>query len=465
MRHRAVITLLISTLPAVGVHAQEAQLENNDFTIDVVTGPILASGRVVGMGGAETALSTGVDSVPSNPAAFALRPFWKLKWFEWDVAVSVLLPGTFAKNDFDNDGSSGFRYSDFYFLDFGGHIDLGELGVGTLWSVQNYNVTEEEPFNVALATGHIGAAYNFFRSQLVAGASMRVARFNIGNATDTLVDFQGLGLEAGAVLKLNGEPWRVGASVKSSVTSPISSRGGVTEDEAGVLRAGRFILPSDVRLPWEASAGFAYQLGPRPLNAEWINPHEEERGLRRGMMKRRYERAQEQLAREDVAAASPQDRAWWKQERERRLQEEQELHIELERRRIARRRWVRELSRRYVLLSADLVCIGSTPGGIGIEPFLSQQLKRSGEAMTVSVRGGMETEPLVNRLRLRFGSYLEPSRFETGSSRLHGTTGVVYRLGEWNVFGLFRNLPFRVAASADVAQRYVNWGFGFGIWH
>jgi hypothetical protein len=113
--------------------------------------------------------------------------------------------------------------------------------------------------------------------------------------------------------------------------------------------------------------------------------------------------------------------------------------------------------RRYVLVAADLIVTGTTDNAIGIESFLAQEYARAGDELTLSARAGVESEVLPNLLRLRAGSYFEPSRYSRHPGRLHGTAGADLRvtLG-WD---------WRLNAAIDVARGYQNFGFGIGFWH
>ena len=60
---------------------------------------------------------------------------------------------------------------------------------------------------------------------------------------------------------------------------------------------------------------------------------------------------------------------------------------------------------------------------------------------------------------MRFGSYLEPARYEGVSSRVHGTAGFDLRLFR------FLGVEWRLTAYIDGAARYVNYGISIGTWH
>jgi hypothetical protein len=117
---------------------------------------------------------------------------------------------------------------------------------------------------------------------------------------------------------------------------------------------------------------------------------------------------------------------------------------------------------RAVTLAADLVVTGATPNGYGIEAFGMGQLQRSGSALAVSLRGGAEYEWLPGQLRVRGGTYWEPSRFDGVDGRLHATFGAELAVFEFHLRGLRR---LELSFTGDVAARYRNAGISIGFWH
>ena len=73
---------------------------------------------------------------------------------------------------------------------------------------------------------------------------------------------------------------------------------------------------------------------------------------------------------------------------------------------------------------------------------------------------------LPELLKLRAGTYLEPTRFETSSARLHGTFGLDVRLLKWNVLGLWPDdYVWRIGLGGDASRRYFSWGVTIGGWY
>jgi len=103
-----------------------------------------------------------------------------------------------------------------------------------------------------------------------------------------------------------------------------------------------------------------------------------------------------------------------------------------------------------------------------VASFIDRRVQRSGRRASYSPRLGIETEPIAHWLRVRAGSYLEPSRFDDNphGSRLHGTFGFDQRVLSWDLFGLFpEGSTFRASGSLDVARDYFGWGIALGLWH
>lgn len=475
------LALLVATSDA---RAQE-RISENQWAIDVHTGPVLGSGRITGLGGAYTALAEGIDGASWNPASYASRTPWELSWFEIDFAFGLSFPGAFSDSDFDNNGRVGFQYDDYYFLTLGLRTQFGRVGIGVLGRAQIYNVSDgTTPIAVTLTVLNGGVGYSFFDGQLVVGLGTRIATLDVAvqGGGDNLVSYGGaVGIEAGALLRMVGQPWRLGVATRSAVGTVEDLEAGVTTDPTtGARSVAGFVLPREVYLPWELQLGFAFMIGRRPLNPPWRNPRDDEETIRAGIQRERQLRTDARstevrtriasLGRaptaEEVAFWQRDDVRWQHDETTRRTAEEEGVDEELERLSRARKRWLRRLSRLYLLVSTELLVTGPTPNGIGLESFLSQTLQRSGQDVTLAPRLGLEGEPWPNRLKLRIGTYLEPSRFDDVGYRVHGTASFDFRLFAWDVFGLFDDpLDFKVSASGDIASRYFDWGIGVGFWH
>jgi hypothetical protein len=114
-----------------------------------------------------------------------------------------------------------------------------------------------------------------------------------------------------------------------------------------------------------------------------------------------------------------------------------------------------------LLVSAQLNIMGRTPNAVGIESFLEQKIQWTGEKTTVGVHLGAEFEALPRRLRLRGGSYWEPSRYAGVPGRFHGTGGLELYLFTVDFLGSHR-VSFSYAG--DVSTNYFTQFFGLGFW-
>jgi hypothetical protein len=334
---------------------------------------------------------------------------------------------------------------------------------------QAYRVSDNT--DVTLLLANYGMCYAFMEGQLLVGAAARTAALTLSkDAIGALGTFTGTGPEAGAIFGPADRPFRIGVTARTALQA--------TNEQSTPSDLG-FVAPQAVVLPAEVQLGFAYQFGTRPLNRRFINPHDRERELRNEMLGRRLQRQRDQVRKEQPHAPAqsalsagqpewlrePQDPEFRRAEGQRIATEEQDLQRSIA---IAEQRYdqtVRGLSRRYLLLSVDLLFVGSTDAGVGLEAFLNQERIRSGQNPSLSFRVGAEGEPIPNQLRVRLGSYLEPGRFSDVHPRLHGTVGGDLKLFTFDLFGLVNPFELRFTASLDIAESYRSVGISLGLWH
>lgn len=466
---------------ALGSSAGAQPLTDNDFVIDTAGSPVLGSSRIVGLGGAYGALAQGVDGAGFNPASYASRAIHELDFFEWDLAISVGFPGVFGKDDFFNAGSGAVSTDDMVFTDAGGRLQFGNFGAGFLARVLDYNIpqtaTRDANFDVQLVTTFFGLGYGFLDGQLVVGLGGRLGILSLndvsgstGTASVPLIELTGLGVDAGALLRLAGQPWRVGLSARTAVDSRVAdTTAGVPE------QVGGFFVPEAVHSPWEIQLGFAYQFG-RPFNTRYQPVKDPSIELVRRLRSVQCQRELAQLVVEFETAGReseelgcprlaehPRDEAWWLAERELRRQERRALGVEIDMAEAeidaARLEEYAGLERAYLLLSSEVRLIGRTRNGIGIGSFFEQERRARGDQNTFVFHLGAEAEPWDDRVKLRVGTYLEPGRQRGVSSRLHATVGGdvrLFRIWDWDI---------RATLTADGAHGYLNLGVGVGIWH
>ena len=275
-------------------------ITKNDYTLELFQGPIIAPNRVTGLAGAMTGAAQAVEGVYNNAAAPAVREPFSMSWAEIDPSFGISLPGAYGNTDFSNRGENGNpetvqRTNRFLSYNAGIQVQLGPVGFTVLGDFLNYQVSSAigSPVSLTLGRIHALAAYAFLDNQLVVGAGARIAFVNIAeqSASGALVRMLGAAPQVGVIVKPNDVPWRLGLTARAPVEASHFSFGGDNQ-ESGVDQAGPYVLPTKIAEPWELETGIAYQLGPRPLNPLWIDPHRQERELVAAIEEKRRERAE-----------------------------------------------------------------------------------------------------------------------------------------------------------------------------
>ncbi len=415
----ASVLLFFLVLPA-GCPAR-AQ-ESAGTTVDVFRGPVISSSRVLGLGGAYTAVAEGTQGGLLNTASLANRYAWSSDWFDWDFNLDwlILVPGTDA--DIDNDGLYAGEGDGYLGINLGAGLQFGRLGVG-LWLNSDTFAAEsgDNRLTYAFTYGYLGAAFAFLQEQLVVGAGVGGGGLEVISWIDQAaegkradwkqtgtVKWNGGGLESGVLWRPLKLPIRLGTSIRFPILIDSSKRDKIDQDLASAP------LPDSVRIPWRIATGvsFYHSFGGHPYNQR-----REDKAVRAA-----------EPTPQGEGAAQPADSP--------------------------------PLNRRYILAAFDLVFCGpAPPGAVGASPFAGGRRAESGRTGSLSVHAGLESEVWSNRLVIRGGSYLEPPRLEETEMRPHGTVGLdlrLFRLFYWDL---------RAGMSFDLAPRYYNWGLGVGFWH
>jgi hypothetical protein len=437
----------------------------------------------MGVGGAYVASAEGMEGAAVNSAAPAVRDPYSTKWFDYDVSAGISFPGAFTSSDFDNHGDTAnlpaqhASAGDFLDLNLGGKVQFGGLGIALTGDLQQYSLTTPAP-NLPGLTLQIGrwkalAAYGMLDGQLAVGGGARILTMQVlQSGAGSILTMTGAAPEVGALLMPTGQPWRIGASARA----PVSGSPGVAflgeqifpGSSNPARTAGAFVLPSQVVMPWEAEVGLAYQLGPRPLNPGWENPHAQERPLRETIDSDRAERMRAYA--DELATLPPAVREARRAEQaaeERSLRAIEDDHIAEESARLNRARKARYANwpRERILLLASVLATGQSPNAISIEGFLDKRVETVGQQITFTPRLGLEGEPIQNRMQLRAGTYVEPSRYGGGAARQHFTFGTDVHLFPLDFWGLLPEADWKLGLFVDLAPRYTNWGLGLGNWH
>ncbi len=474
-------------------------IQTSRYAVDLYQGPVLASTRVIGMGGAYVAIAEGVEGSFYNPAAPALRLPWSRSNIDYDLGAGITSPGTLQRSDFFNSGADRTNLAtsntgQFVLLDAEAHLQIDHWGFGAGIALQQYSLQRDttaitnaqtDKLNAQVYVFLVQIARSMVDGQLILGAGLRPTALNVVNLNATaaqptlLFATEGLGYSAGLLWRPNNMAFRLGAAFHSAVsTRPKSSATSIQIDAAGdriIAPNGpdEMYIPERVGLPWDLDMGVAVQFGARPFNPRWVGPNELLRGVRRRLEWRRVERARNREEALEAVGSDPAER-----DRINEQHDEQDAlalvrdEAELDREKYFVDRELRErerkLGRWYILVSSSLRVSGPIGDAVGVESFLQRVVDRSGRRTVASPHLGLESEVIANWLKLRAGFYGEPTRFDNAyaAPRMHTTFGFDQRLFNWRFFGLHEaGTTWRIRAAVDVSERYFGWSASFGVWH
>ncbi|MCA9642753.1 MAG: hypothetical protein KC492_18780, partial [Myxococcales bacterium] len=410
-----------------------SEIRTSEYTVDLYQGPVTASSRVIGLGGAYVSIAEGVEGMSQNPAAPAVRTPWSVDSFDYDLALGLTFPSSIRGNDFYNTGEGPTELdagSDgLLFLTPAAVLQDGAWGYGVSISFANFSLsrrdeTADSQRNLVAQFVELDlvSAYGFMQNQFSLGVGLRnvglvVARENADGSKEDLFTTSGFAPMVGVLWRPEEQPFRVGAAYKHQVETQVDAASQVTANADGDLVLGpggtdpnSIWLPRNMKQPWEASLGLALQFGPRPLNPHWIDPGRAVAELERVVEFRKRER-QRRLKRE-AASRSPAELAALRAQAD---ADDALDELELDRQARALRqalvRRARQMKRAYVLMSTELQVVGKSSSSVGVESFIQRRVARAGEKITLSPRVGLESEVVPGWLKLRAGSYGEPSRY------------------------------------------------------
>ncbi len=467
-------------------------IQTNDYSIDLYQGPVLSANRVIGLGGAFVAIADGVEGSALNPAATAARTPYSYGHFDWDAGLGITFPSGVKKTDFWNSGRPTelpkSESLDFLFFNLALQLQFGRWGFGLSTDFQRYSLlrgveqsanAQRDRLAAQIAIGHLQIAHSFAEGQFLLGIGMRTTGLSVTKESSTSVAGQdlfstvGTGFETGFIWRPTDWQIRIGGAYRGGFDTQASP-----ESQVFVIYPddplNRLYLPTRVTLPWDVNLGFAAQLGRRPLNPRWVDPSAVLLPVRRYLEWRAHER--DRRIRNAEAARfsdeSPRDRRRRVRKLRTELRDEESLddrergRVEKDLDRRLRQRY-HEQARFFVLVTTSLMISGPVSNAVGIESLLNRSVQRSGERLTVSPHVGVETELVPHWLKVRGGSYLEPTRFQSNpkGARLHATFGFDQKVLPWDVFGTFpEDTEWRVSGSLDASRSYLGWGVAIGVW-
>lgn len=482
-RGRAFAVLAFAATALLSPAAAAQSVPNNHYAIDVYQGPILAPSDVMGIAGAYAGIAEGIAGMVANAAAPALREPLSVTHMDWDLSGSFSIPiKIFGNDDFDNSGSQNRDFSNFLYGTAGGLLQYGLWGVGFNAELQRYSLTQANGYkgtssDVTLGKYHALGGLRMLGNQLIVGGGARLCTLGLtprdNEASLTMV---GAAPEFGIIVRPDWEPYRIGATVRFPVHGGPFFGGPVVTHADGTKTVAGLVLPEDVVLPWEIEVGAAYQIGPRPLNPNWIEPTLQDAPMRAWFSSRREARRRAREV-ELATLADPSAR----EARARELEKEDEA-IEAKDRAEEKRLYKRlqasrrdrywSLPREHLLITAEVLLTGPVNSGVSIQRFLGQNqgtdasvIGTSGANVSASARFGLETEPIPGLMHTRMGTYFEPGRLDGRVYRQHFTFGADLRLFSTTWFGLVPLMRYKAQAYADFSPRYQSISVSLGVWH
>lgn len=486
----AVLLIALSIVACAGrAHAggplgpNGSPIQTSQYSIDLFSGPIFAGSRVTGLAGAYVAISEDVDGDQQNPAAPGVRPFFSYNNFDYWIGFGLTFPATLQNTDFFNSGSKTHIANSpdsFVFLTPALNLQWGDFGIGVSIELQHYALTEPTTMGERLAslsatipTTHFQVARGFEHNQLVFGAGIRLASMSVRPADTTRAVFtsSGTGVELGGVFKPENVPLRLGVAFRTAIVTEATYRDSLLPDENGDLivtaaDGSAVYLPKSVALPWDFNFGFTVQFGPRPLNPPWRTTSEM---IERRTLEYRIREIDRDAARQRALAQakSPEEALEVKQQYyAEALADQKALDRDLDDARAIVEAALTQMNRFYFQLSGAMLVSGPLDQAVGVESLVSQTVNRSGQRTVGSPRIGVESGGFLPWLRVRGGSYLEPTRFDGSTARVHATAGFDIKLVKWNVFGAWPDdYLWRLGVGGDVSRQYYTWGFTIAGWY
>lgn len=476
------ILLLSSRAFSAGPLGDEGTpIDTSAYGIDLYQGAVWSGARLTSLGGSYVAVAYDVDGMLQNAAAPAVRPRYSTDHFDYWLAWGLTLPATLSGMDFFNSGSGkslSTSPDSLLYMTPGAIVQVGPFGVGVNVEYQSYSLSQEasaggeRAARTTFVQTHLQGAHSFHDGELVVGVGARVLAADVAARAafavpESLFAASGVGVEVGVLYQPFGYHFKIGANYRSQVETFV---GGVDPDKKGDYTietpSGLYYLPTHAILPWDFSLGVQYSLGHAEPNLPWRSSRmvmarelAELESARKSMERefaRDLARATNEAAEEDIKDA---------RRRARKAFDRKADTIEREGYRTLQAELARS-PRDVAMVTASLVFAGGTSNAVGIESMLEQRVQRSGEVAVVSPRLGSEVEIFPDWVRVRAGTYLEPTRFRDSRPRPHYTGGFDIALGVWDVLGLWpEDYRWLGRFAFDVARDFSTVGFSIGGWY
>lgn len=400
--------LLVLALFAAKVSLAQPVMRSDDLYVNPSFSG--SASRVVGLAGAYVAVAEGLDGMPMNVASIAQRSPTARSSFSLEPLATLSIPNS---TDLDNDGVADDNAVALLGA-LGLRIQIFKVGLGVFWrgeaASRCANADCSESLAFAQTDLSVGSAITLWRDQLLFGAAWYRphSTVTISNETTgavrTRANANGSGAQLSALYRPQQLPFRIGASFRSAVNAPFELElGGAADYQARPVYRG-------IATPAVLSTGVVWNFFHGAENLNRLSP----------AALREYDELSDDAF--EKLTPFPEDNTG------------------------------------RLMLAAQLDVALPVSRAVGIRGYVTNgPTLAAGANPTFTPRLGIEHLTIINRLRLRAGSYLEPSVFQGVGPRAHGAGGFDLRLFEllvnWTLSGYF-----------DVANGYQVYGVTIGGW-
>lgn len=276
MTRRALALLLALALsPVAALAADGPPITNRDFALDLYSGAVFGSSRIIGMGGTGIALAEGSAYTQLNVAAAAVRPATSNGSWDWDFHFDWMNPS--LGSDFDNNGDPVASVGHATLLTFGLLGQYREWGLAFSGNAlsDTLSLSGAESSRVSTLSFKVIVARSFLDRQLTVGLGLESAGFTLEDASaHPLLSIAGSGLELGAQYRPTEADLRLGLSLSVPLTDQPPTVSGCDPMDCQGL-----ILPGAIEVPWRVGLGASYRFGPTPWNRQVEDRWRDERAV------------------------------------------------------------------------------------------------------------------------------------------------------------------------------------------
>ena len=275
----AVVCAVVLGAASSAAHAQFEPITDREYGIDLYSGAVLGSARVVGMGGATVAVEEGSAGQVANPAAVATRPATSNDTWAWDWHVDWLNPA--YGSDFDNNGIETEEGFEALLLTGGILGQYKSWGLGFTATLSQRPVDHPDGSGAKLIPSftilRFGLARALHDDEWTVGLGVRIGSFEMDRRlgrTQTLFKLTGSALETGVTWRPPQRDFR--AAVVTSF--PVVGRE-LDVANCDPFDCAGYILPEQVSVPWRVSIGGGYRFGATRWNRKVAADWRDERAL------------------------------------------------------------------------------------------------------------------------------------------------------------------------------------------